>query len=396
MLWEGRTLREVGEPDVRRLIESGLREHLQLEYKSALYEDNDRGRREILLDVCMFANSSGGILLIGVPERRDEQGQPTGAPDPQAALGVGIEIPNPEAVLGAYDARVTEAIEERLPVEMASIDVGQGRRVLAIRVPDSVRKPHSVRYQGHIYFPGRRDRQRYHLSVREIKELTMRTASRLEQADEMLRSAFAQVVMARDLPYLIIGMIPVFFEDFLVDVRDERIRLAIGRFSRVGIPQLGNFFYSFEGIERRENQFDHKVQLRRNALLSVSQQVPLIPRQNGGDQIGPTAIDTLLRQFVSNAHPVYEATGVGPPYILSMTLRIQRQLIGVYAAIGGLGEDHTDPVEPGDYRFPSVQIDDLAGVDRIIRPLGDQAHQMFGREGSPNFNVDGVWIERGR
>lgn len=160
MLWEGRSLRDVREIDIRRLLESGLEEHLQLEYKSAVYDDNDRGRREFLLDICMFANSSGGILLIGVPERRDEQGQPTGAPDPAGVLG--LELPNPEVVLNAYDARVMEAIEERLPLEAASIDVGQGRRVLAIRVSNSARKPHSVRHQGHIYFPARRERQRYH------------------------------------------------------------------------------------------------------------------------------------------------------------------------------------------------------------------------------------------
>lgn len=138
MLWEGRPLRDIRDADARRLVESGLEEHLQLEYKSALYEDNDRGRREFLLDICMFANSSGGVLLIGVPERRDELGQPTGAPDPAAPIG--LELPNPELVLGAYDARVTEAIEERLPLEMASIDVGEGRLLVAIRVPDSVRK----------------------------------------------------------------------------------------------------------------------------------------------------------------------------------------------------------------------------------------------------------------
>ena len=51
--------------DSSTLIESGLEEHLQLEYKSTVYEDNDRGGREFLLDICMFANSSGGILLIG-------------------------------------------------------------------------------------------------------------------------------------------------------------------------------------------------------------------------------------------------------------------------------------------------------------------------------------------
>lgn len=393
MLWEGRPLRDIRDADARRLVESGLEEHLQLEYKSALYEDNDRGRREFLLDICMFANSSGGVLLIGVPERRDELGQPTGAPDPAAPIG--LELPNPELVLGAYDARVTEAIEERLPLEMASIDVGEGRLLVAIRVPDSVRKPHPVRYQGHVYFPGRRERQRYPLSVREIKELTMRTASRLQQSEEMLRSAFAQVAVAPDLPYLIIGMIPVFFEDFLVDLRDENIRLVVGRFSRIGAPQLGNVSYGFEGIERRENRFEHKVQFQRNSLLGVSQQLPLIRRQGGGDQIGPTAIDGLLRQFVLHGHAVYEAAGIGPPYVLSMMLRIQRPLIGVYAA-GGLGEDHTEPVHAGDYRFPCMQIDDLSEVNRILRPFCDQAHRLFGREGSPGFNVDGVWIERGR
>jgi predicted HTH transcriptional regulator len=121
--------------DSSTLIESGLEEHLQLEYKGALYEDNDRGGREFLLDICMFANSSGGILLIGVPERRDEQGHPTGAPDRAGMLG--LEVPNPEAVLNAYDARVMEAIEERLPLEATAVDVGQARRVLAILVSNS-------------------------------------------------------------------------------------------------------------------------------------------------------------------------------------------------------------------------------------------------------------------
>ena len=59
-------------PIEHRHLEVGLEEHLQLEYKSALYEDNDRGNREFLQDICMFANSSGGILLLGVSERRDE------------------------------------------------------------------------------------------------------------------------------------------------------------------------------------------------------------------------------------------------------------------------------------------------------------------------------------
>jgi hypothetical protein len=40
----------------------------------------------------MFANAGGGILLIGIDERRDANGQATGTPDPNAELGV--DVPN--------------------------------------------------------------------------------------------------------------------------------------------------------------------------------------------------------------------------------------------------------------------------------------------------------------
>jgi hypothetical protein len=388
MLWEGTSLRDIRGADVRRLVEIGLEEHLQLEYKSALYEDTDRGNREFLQDICMFANSSGGILLLGISERRAEDGQPTGVPDPAAPLG--IELPNPEMVLAAYDARVTAAVEERLPLEMAAIDVGQARRVIAIRVPDSVRKPHAVSYQGRIYFPGRRERQRYSLSVRGIKELTMRTASRLQQSEETLNNALSQVTLAQDRPYLIAGILPVFFEDFLVDLRNENLRLAVSRFSRTGQAEFGNVSYSFQGMERRHERFDHTVQLRRNGLLRVSQQVPLIPRDDV-QQFGVKGIDSLFRHVVAQAPSVFGAAGLGPPYVVSMTLRIQRPVTGVYAALGG-GEEHTQPVPPGDFRFPFMQIDELVNINRILKPFCDQVHQMFGKEASPSFNANGDWI----
>jgi hypothetical protein len=35
-------------------------------------------------------------------------------------------------------------------------------------------------------------------------------------------------------------------------------------------------------------------------------------------------------------------------------------------------------------------IDDLSDVDRLIRPLCDQAHRMFVLEGSPSFNDESL------
>lgn len=64
MLWEGKRLRDIQEADVRRIVAVKLEEHLQLEYKSALYNDTDRGRREFLLDTCMFADAAAALFSL--------------------------------------------------------------------------------------------------------------------------------------------------------------------------------------------------------------------------------------------------------------------------------------------------------------------------------------------
>jgi hypothetical protein len=47
-MWEDRRLRDITEADVRQLVNAELEEHLQLEYKSALYENHERGHKEFL------------------------------------------------------------------------------------------------------------------------------------------------------------------------------------------------------------------------------------------------------------------------------------------------------------------------------------------------------------
>lgn len=207
-MWESKPLRDVTEADVQQLVNSGLEEHLQLEYKSAIYENHERGHKEFLQDICMFANAGGGVLLIGISEQRDENGQPTGIPDSNADLG--ITLPNPEMTLQGYDARVVANIEDRLPLEAYAIPVANNRHVVVFRVPNSMSKPHRVQYQGRTYFPSRRERQRYEMDVREIKEMVMRTASRLEEAQNRLTSSFDVMERQGAISDLLIGVIPVF------------------------------------------------------------------------------------------------------------------------------------------------------------------------------------------
>ncbi|MCX5771336.1 MAG: hypothetical protein NTZ09_13860, partial [Candidatus Hydrogenedentes bacterium] len=136
---------------------------------------------------------------------------------------LGIEVPNPEAVLQGYDARVVSCIEERLRVESHAIPVTGDRYVLAFRIPNSASKPHCVRYNGHVYFPSRRERNRYPMSVAEIKELAMTAASQLERATQLLKGAINFESRAGTDVNLYLGLIPVFFREFLIDITNAAV-----------------------------------------------------------------------------------------------------------------------------------------------------------------------------
>jgi Putative DNA-binding domain len=393
MIWEDKRLSEVGEADLRKILNSGVEEHKHLDYKAELYSNNDAGQKDFLVDVCAFANGEGGVLLIGVPELRDPVGgQPTGAPDPANLQG--IESKNPEATLVSYDSRVVSRIEERLSLETHAIKLANGRYVFAIRVPNSQNKPHCVRWDDKRYFPSRRDRHNYYMDVQEIKEVVMRTASRQQQAEELLLEACKEVRGATDLPYLVIATIPMFWENFLVDFRDEKILKEMRTFTLVDTQVYGNCGFSFQGIERRGERYEAVAQLRRNGLLRYSQQLP-VQQQSGVAAFSPTAIEIQLRKFVRKAANLYSIGEIGGPFLLCVVLTSKSPASGLYpdsiipqaAVIRGR-------LHAGVHAFPIMMASDFTEFDLLLRPLCDQVHQTFGEEASPNYNRDGKWSVR--
>jgi len=295
--------------------------------------------------------------------------------------------------LQAYDARVVANIEDRLPLELYAIPVANNRHVIAIRVPNSMSKPHRIQYQGRTYFPSRRERQRYEMDVREIKEMVMRTASRLEEAADKLSTSLAaavpQVIASCSL---VVGSIPVFWQNFMVDVRKGEVIQAISHFHL----DYGNVLqptYNFNGLQRQivGDEEESLVQLHRDGMIVMNKRLPLV-QQYGRDCLRPTAIDILLRAFVGHSSDVYTAASINGPFLLTMLLEAVSNTTGLYPM---RGMPHVEAagatISPGSYPFPVVQADNFLDVDKVIRPLCDQVHQMFGHNASPYFNADGVW-----
>jgi hypothetical protein len=393
MIREGKRLSEVTEADLRKLLESGAEEHKHLDYKAELYANNDAGQKDFLIDVCAFANAEGGILLIGVPEVRDPiNGQPTGTPD--LSKFEGIESSNPESVLLSYDSRVVSGIEERLSLESRAIKLGNGRYVFAIRVPNSLNKPHCVRREDRRYFPSRHDRHIYYMDIEEIKELVMRTASRQEQAEQLLQESFKEVQPQSAVPYLIMGTIPIFWANFLVDLKDQKILGTMRRFDLFEESSFGNCNFSFNGLERRAGGWDGVAQLRRTGLVRFSQEIQG-KYVSGVPAFFPVVVDMQLRKFVNKVSDLYRVAGIGGPFLLGMLLNTKAQVSGLYPdSVIHMGEVIRGSIQPGLHSFPTMVAYDFGNVDALIRPLCDLVHQGFGEQASPKFDSEGKWKER--
>ena len=303
----------------------------------------------------------------------------------------GVESPNPDSVLLGYDSSVVSGIEERVSLETHPIKLGNGKYVFAIRVPNSLNKPHCVRRDNKRYFPSRRDRHLYYMDVQEIKELVMRTASRQEQAEQLLLESFRELQPSTDQPYLLIGTIPVFYKNFLVDLTDPKLLVAMGTFDVRGSGSYVQCTFSFKGLERKAD-FDSIAQLRRNGLVRYSQRIPRGTETGGNSSIFPIGIDRMLRNFIAKVADLYKVAGLSGPFLLGM-------MLSTISPTDGLYPDSMMPqvsvvrgtISPGKYPFPIMTAYDFGDIDQIIRPLCDQVHQTFGEKASPSFDSSGKW-----
>ena len=86
---------------------------------------------------------------------------------------------------------------------------------------------------------------------------------------------------------------------------------------------------------------------------------------------------------------VYTAATISGPFLLTMMLKTANETLSAYPMVGmPQAIEFGGTIAAGNYLFPAMQAESLVDVDRMIRPLCDQAHQMFGRDSSPCFNAD--------
>jgi hypothetical protein len=197
----GATVDRLNARDIEGLAGNRVAEAFDLDFKGTLYGNSDKERRDLCGDVAALANTSGGVIVVGVEE--DEHAIATATP--------GVELGDAERnrmlqVLASGVAPLPAL--DVLSVRSAD-DPAHGWFVLA--VPRSTRAPHAVMVNEGFRFPVRNGTTIRYLSEPEV-------AARYRQRDQhygeltaklsdVVAGSFASVNREHG-PWVLVALIP--------------------------------------------------------------------------------------------------------------------------------------------------------------------------------------------
>ena len=181
--------------DIKVFCEERIKEGFNLEYK-----EDFTGRLEKV--ICAFANTWGGVILLGVGE--DEEGRPI--------LPVG-GIPFEKGL----DVRVTNIVVDNIyPPVFCQKNVirfkanGDNKAIVVIAVPESDMTPHSVDHRRSIYVrTDDRNKPEQRATVEELEWLMDKRRKSIELRERLYNDAIDRLTRIYERPILWSGNAPL-------------------------------------------------------------------------------------------------------------------------------------------------------------------------------------------
>lgn len=197
----GGPIENLTEHDVRALVANAVREDFDLDFKGELYGPSDSAKRDLCADVAALANSSGGVILLGVLE--DQHAVASAAP------GVAVTDAEKNRMLQIVAAGVAPMPALDVVTIPTSEDAGVGFYVVA--VPRSTRAPHAVAVNIGLRYPVRNGTTTRYLSESEVAAAYRQREANFGEREAALTRVVASCLRNIDRangPWIVVGLVP--------------------------------------------------------------------------------------------------------------------------------------------------------------------------------------------
>jgi hypothetical protein len=387
---------QVAKEDIESLVVNEVKEGRTLEYKEALPTNSDDAKRELLADVSSFANASGGDMLFGVVEKRDQAGRPTGIPESV----VGLAGVNTDKEVLRLDNMFRDGIQPRITgIRIRPVDGFSDSPVLLVRIQKSYTAPHMVTYKGSSRFFSRNSGGKYQLDVGEIRSAFALSESLPEKIKRFRAERIAAIVAdeaplpLNPYPKVVLHVLPVSAVDPTASVDVTHIANAPHMMRPPFIDSGQQWRHNFDGFFsyywNEEGRACHAyVQLfRSGAIEAVDARVLNWHSENA--VLPTTGLEKGLIENLDSYLQALHALGVEAPLFVMLTL------FGVkgYRVSHGQFRTSQAPIDRDALFLPESIVQDYPmGADEILRNAFDALWQSAGWPRCLNYDKNGRWV----
>ncbi len=379
------------EEDLKSLVENGVEENRQLEFKRDLPGPDYEAKKEFLADVSSFANAVGGLLVFGI---EDEEGV--------AKEVVGFQVDDLDSAVLRLENLLRDGVEPRLSgVEMVSVELSDDRYALLIAVSRSWMAPHVVRFQKHWRFYSRTSRGKYPLDVHEVKNSVLFSGSIGDHLTQFRQERLGRIV-ADDIPIPLLGEARLvlhvvhfgaFSPGFSLDVREVLEKKLKPwplhhRSAGFNVNIDGLVAFSSSAITGEEKYT--YVQLFRSGILEIVDGDLLSYDLKETRVIPINRIEKILLEHLPNYLNLLAKAKIGFPVAVMLSLlRVKG-----YLAYKDQDSTMVSPrfIDRNDLILPELVLESLPeDLPSAIRPMLDVLWNAGGYTGSPNYDDEGNW-----
>lgn len=391
----GKPIDRIEQADLQRLIDDGVLEKKNLDYKKQFTGGSDSDKKELLYDLTSFANAGGGYLIFGI---REKDGIPVEIE--------GIDSAAVDSERLRIESLLQDGVDPRIPgVRLQPVQVKDGKSVLIVHVPRSWAAPHMVKFKGVSKFYSRNSGGKYQLDVSELRTAFLLSETIAERIRNFRIERLGAVV-ANELPVkmsaeakVILHFIPFSAfspygsREFHIPTIEEYQEVApLKSAYHKGTTHRLNFdgFLACSPPEKGGNSIVYS-QLFRNGIIETIESSLIRDEHrpvHAQNNISIGLIEKNVIEALTRYLSYYNKHQIEPPFVVLLSLLGTKGMTTPPSSVFNYDGGH--PIDKNELIIPEILIENLTQeIDVVMRPAFDSIWNAAGHERSLSYDETG-------